>query len=137
MSVASSSASSVSVSFHGKEVDLETALDTTVRGLQQHLNAVQCNLRTLAADSERDPDFQDAIAEADKLEEGIEEMQWLFNDLRSMCYDTVGLPETAEEKAWLKRHKVERKLFFKNKAVEMKVQMKREKKQSQESKMED
>jgi len=117
----------VSVSFHGREVDLETALDETVRGLQAHLNSVQCNLRTLAADSERDGDFQEMIGEADKLEENIDEMQWLFQDLRGMCYDIVGMAETAEEKAWLKQHKIERKLFFQKRTLEKKAEQKREK----------
>ena len=127
MSVASSSASSVSVTLNGKEMDLETALDETVRGLQQHLNMVQCHLRTLASDSERDNDFEEMICVADSLEEDIDSMQWLFQDLRSMCYDIVGLAETPEEKAFLKKHKIERKMFFQKRTLEMKAQKKREK----------
>ena len=100
MSVASSSASSVSVYLNCRDIDLETALDETVRGLQQHLNMVQCRLRTLAADSERDNDFEEMIGVADELEEDIDSMQWLFQDLRSMCYEIVGLPDTVDEKAF-------------------------------------
>ena len=74
MSIASSSASSVSVSFHGREVDLETALDETIRGLQQHLNNVQCQLRTLACDSERGSDFEEMIGVADNVEDCVDDM---------------------------------------------------------------
>jgi hypothetical protein len=137
MSIASSSASSVSVSFRGEEVDLERALDETVRDLQQHLNMVQCRLRTLAADSERDDDFQEMIGTADMLENDIDDMQWLFQDLRSMCYQIVGPAETAEEKAWLKAHKVVRKAYFQKKTLDKKAELKREKKESKESKMND
>ena len=137
MSIASSSASSVSVSFKGREVDLETALDETVRDLQKHLNMVQCHLRTLAADCERDPDFKEAIATADALEENIDEMAWLFTDLRGFCYDMVGIPETADEKAWLKQHKVERKAYFIKKTADKKAQIKAKKQQSKENKMMD
>ena len=51
----------------------------------------------------------------------------------------VGLPDTPEEKAFLKSHKVERKAYFQKKAVDMKAQMKREKLESKmsESKMQE
>ena len=137
MSIASSSASSVSVSLNGQEMDLEAALDETVRGLQQHLNMVQCRLRTLAADSERDDDFQEMIGTADELENDIDNMQWLFQDLRSMCYQIVGPAETAEEKSWLKAHKIQRKVFFQKKAIEQKATKKKEKIEAKENKMMD
>ena len=40
----------------------------------------------------------------------------LFEELRSYCYDLVGLPESMEEKMWLKQHKIERIEFFKKMA---------------------
>ena len=98
---------------------------------------VQCRLRTLAADSERDDDFQEMIGTADMLENDIDDMQWLFQDLRSMCYQIVGPAETAEEKAWLKSHKVVRKAYFQKKTLDKKAELKREKKESKESKMND
>jgi hypothetical protein len=98
MSIASSSASSVSVSFRGEEVDLERALDETVRDLQQHLNMVQCRLRTLAADSERDDDFQEMIGTADMLENDIDDMQWLFQDLRTCVTKSLAPPKPQRRK---------------------------------------
>ena len=105
-----SSASSVSVTLRGEEVDLETALDTTVRDLQKHLNMVQCQLRTLAAGSERDDDYEDQIKIADELQDNIMSMGWLFEELYGMAYEIVGDAETKEEKAFLKTHKAERKI---------------------------
>ena len=136
MSVASSSASSVSVNHHGQEIDLETALDETVRSLQAHLNMTQCHLRSLAADSERDNDFKEMIGVADELENEIDDMMWLFQDLRGYCYDIVGLPE-GDEKAWLKSHKALRKSYFQKKTLEKKAQIKKEKQDSKGNSMED
>lgn len=137
MSVCSSSASTVSVNYHGKECSLEESLDETVRNLQSHLNAVQCNLRTLAADQERDPDFKEAIGEADKLETHIVQMVELFEELRGYCYDLVGLPESMEEKLWLKQHKIERREFFKKMAIDTKLRIKAEKEEYKNNKMAD
>ena len=134
MSIASSSASMCSVNFHGKECSLEESLDETVRSLQSHLNAVQMNLRTLAADMERDPDFKEAIAEADLLETHIVQMGELFEELRGFCYDLVGLPESLEEKTWLRQHKIERKEFFKRMAIDTKERIKKEKEEYKNNK---
>jgi len=127
-----STASSVSVNHHGQEIDLETALDETIRDLQRHLNMVQCHLRSLAADSERDGDFQQMIGTADELEDEIDDMQWLFQDLRGYCYDIVGMPE-GDEKTWLKSHKAIRKAYFQKKTLEKKAQLKKEKQVSKNS----
>ena len=127
MSIASSASSMCSVNFHGSEQSLEESLDTTVRELQSHLNSVQCNLRTLAADQDRDPDFKEAIAEADKLEENIVRMIELFDELRGFCYDIVGSPLDMDEKVWLKKHKIERREFFKRMAIDTKERIKAEK----------
>jgi len=116
----SSACSSISVSLNGKEVDLEQGLDEVVRGLQKHLNQVQLQLRMLGVGSERDDDYQEMIKEADIMEDGILEMQNLFDDLRSMSYQIVGLPETKEEKSWLKNHKIERKTYLQQKALDRK-----------------
>jgi len=62
----SSVGSTASVGFHGQSVNLEQALDATVRDLQSHLNMVQVHLRTIAATVERDDDFAEEL-----------EMSWL------------------------------------------------------------
>ena len=135
MSIASSAASSVSVSLNGREMCLEEALDEVVRGLQGHLNMVQCHLRTLASDQERGNEFEEMIATADLLEDNIDEMQWLFQDLRSMCYEICGEPETPEERSFLKAHKIERKAYFQKKALDRKAEAKKLKQESKENKM--
>ena len=91
MSIASG-ASSVSVSLNGREMNLEEALDSVVRDLQKHLNMVQLQLRMLGVGSERDDDFEDQIKEADKMQDSIIEMNWLFEDLYDMSYQIVGDP---------------------------------------------
>ena len=48
MSIASSHASEISVSFHGKEVSLEEAIDSTMTNIQNYLNKLQQALRCLA-----------------------------------------------------------------------------------------
>jgi hypothetical protein len=136
MSIASSSASSVSVNHHGSQIDLETALDETIRDLQRHLNLIQCHLRTLAADSERDNDFQQMIGVADELENEIDDITWLFVDLRGYCYDIVGLP-SGDEKTWLKSHKAIRKAYFQKKTLEKKAQIKKEKQDAKGNSMDE
>ena len=133
MSIASG-ASSVSVSLNGQVIPLEEALDQTVRSLQQHLNKVQLQLRMLGVGSDRDDDFEDQIREADVMQDEILEMTWLFDDLSSMAYEIVGLPETKEEKAFLKQHKVERKIHLDKLKTEHKEQKKKEKEEANLSK---
>ena len=70
---------------------------------------VQLQLRMLGVGSERDDDFEDQKKEADKMQDSIIEMTWLFEDLYDMSYQIVGDPETKEEKQFMKQHKIERK----------------------------
>jgi hypothetical protein len=118
-----SGASSVSVSLNGRE-----------RELQKHLNLVQMELRTIGMASERDDDYEDMIKEADKMQDNILQMSWLFEDLYSMAYEIVGDPETPEEKAFLKQHKIERKLHIKKMNDEHKEKKRLEKEQVKEAK---
>ena len=133
MSIASG-ASSVSVSLNGREMNLEEALDSVVRDLQKHLNMVQLQLRMLGVGSERDDDFEDQIKEADKMQDSIVEMNYLFEDLYDMVYQIVGDPETKEEKQFLKQHKIERKAHMDKLKAEHKEQKKKEKEEAKLSK---
>ena len=133
MSIASG-ASSVSVSLNGREMNLEEALDSVVRDLQKHLNMVQLQLRMLGVGSERDDDFEDQIKEADKMQDSIVEMNYLFEDLYDMAYQIVGDPETKEEKQFLKQHKIERKAHMDKLKAEHKEQKKKEKEEAKLSK---
>ena len=133
MSIASG-ASSVSVSLNGREMNLEEALDSVVRELQKHLNMVQLQLRMLGVGSERDDDFEDQIKEADKMQDSIVEMNYLFEDLYDMAYQIVGDPETKEEKQFLKQHKIERKAHMDKLKADHKEQKKKEKEENKLSK---
>ena len=133
MSIASG-ASSVSVSLNGREMNLEEALDSVVRDLQKHLNMVQLQLRMLGVGSERDDDFEDQIKEADKMQDSIIEMTWLFEDLYDMSYQIVGDPETKEEKQFMKQHKIERKVHLDKLKAEHKELKKKEKEENKLSK---
>ena len=133
MSIASG-ASSVSVSLNGREMNLEEALDSVVRDLQKHLNMVQLQLRMLGVGSERDDDFEDQIKEADKIQDSIVEMNYLFEDLYDMRYQIVGDPETKEEKEFMKQHKIERKAHLDKLKAEHKEQKKKEKEEAKLSK---
>ena len=133
MSIASG-ASSVSVSLNGREMNLEEALDSVVRDLQKHLNMVQLQLRMLGVGSERDDDFEDQIKEADKMQDSIIEMNWLFEDLYDMSYQIVGDPETKEEKQFMKQHKIERKAHLDKLKAEHKELKKKEKEENKLSK---
>ena len=133
MSIASG-ASSVSVSLNGREMNLEEALDSVVRDLQKHLNMVQLQLRMLGVGSERDDDFEDQIKEADKMQDSIVEMNYLFEDLYDMAYQIVGDTETKEEKQFLKQHKIERKAHMDKLKADHKEQKKKEKEEAKLSK---
>lgn len=109
----SSVGSIASVGFHGQSMNLEQALDATVRDLQHHLNMVQVHLRTIAATVERDSDFAEELALTGNVDDDLREMGWLFEDLRAFAADLISVPETAEEKALLKKWKIDRKLLEK------------------------
>lgn len=109
----SSVGSMASVGFHGQSVNLEQALDETVRELQKHLNMVQVHLRTIAATVERDDDFAEELTLTGKVDDDLREMSWLFEDLRAFAADLISIPETAEEKALLRKWKIDRKVLEK------------------------
>ena len=97
------STASSQVSFRGENgIDLEQALDQNIRELQRFLNSLQCSLRQINMGYEQDLEYADALKEADNCEECIDDMQYLFQELRDICYQLVGEPSTPEEKAYLK-----------------------------------
>lgn len=98
-----------SVGFHGRAVGIEEALDETVRGLQKHLNLVQCHLRTIAAVVEQDDNYEVELKLSADLDDDLRQMAWLFEDLRQMGCDMISIPETPEEKAMAKKWKIDRK----------------------------
>jgi len=132
------STASSQVSFRGENgIDLEQALDQNIRELQTFLNSLQCSLRQINQGAEQDLPYEDALKEADNCEECIDDMQYLFQELRDICYQLVGEPETPEEKAYLKSHKAERKLYFQTKAAAKKAEFKAQKLNAKNNKMEE
>lgn len=107
--------STISVSLYGKEVNVEQALDETIRNLQQHLNLLQSGLREIAMSSDQSTgegldDIKLSCLQVDKMQDHILEMNNLFEDLLDMSDQLVYLPENKEEKEYLKQHKAERKV---------------------------
>lgn len=122
----SSVGSTSSVGFRGEAVNLEQALDSTIRDLQSHLNLVQCHLRSIAATVEQDDDFGVELDLTGKMDDDLRSMTWLFDDLRQMAADLISVPETAEEKSQLRIWKVQRKELEKKLQAEHAIQVKTE-----------
>ena len=101
-----------SVSFQGKEMSLEEALDQTIRGVQNSLNDLQVALRQLANVEEQAIDTEEDFKEAVKLEDTtsdlvndlvnlLEELPSIASDIRGRC--------PKELKDWFTDHKLRRK----------------------------
>ena len=126
----SSVGSTASVGFRGECIPLDIAIDECVRELQKHLNLLQLHLRSLAAIVDQDAEFKEECAEFDKVDDELREMGWFFSDLRSFGEELISLPDTKEDKAWFKLHKVERKLENKKLELEHAEKITEEKKAS-------
>ena len=126
MSVASSNASSVTISCFGEQMELEAAIDKVFNGLQSSLNGCHCTTRELCMDLDRDEEFQHMVEQSEKIEEFISDMSDLFKELNSVVRQIRGKPTTTEEKNWWQVHQAERKLS--------KIREKEEKKREQELK---
>ena len=122
----SSVESTTSVGFKGQAVNLDAALDETVRDLQKHLNMVQVHLRLIASTVEQDDDLATELELSGKLDDDLREMGWLFEDLRSFATDLISQPETAEEKSMVKVWKVQRKEIERKLQIEHSAKVKAE-----------
>lgn len=108
MSIASSSASQISISIDGKEMDLEEMLDTTIRGVQSHLNQLQMQLRNVACCEDRGESFEEIVEITDEIDDSVIEMIELFSDLQDVTKQIRG-PIPKEYKEWMKEHVAKRK----------------------------
>lgn len=122
----SSVGSTLSVGFHGSAMNYEQALDETVRELQKHLNMVQVHLRTIAHTVEQDDDYETELKLSGALDDDLRDMSWLFDDLRQMATDLISVPDTPEEKALLKKWKIDRKELERKAQIEHAEKMKAE-----------
>lgn len=120
--------SNVSISIRGEEVNVEKALDDTIRALQGHLNDLQTVFRQIAMSSEQQMgdevkvdskdhgqltisgDLMLSCKQVDGMQEHIVKMNGLFDDLMSMSMQLVYEPESLDEKKFLKEYKAKRKI---------------------------
>lgn len=113
MSVASSAASTRSVSYQGEELTVEQMIDLIIREVQSALNGLQQALRNLCAleDQQVDPedDYKEAVALADATEDISETITAILKDLVPVVADLRGPPPSKEARAWFAAHKAERK----------------------------
>jgi hypothetical protein len=108
MSIASSSASQISINVDGKEMDLEQMLDETIRGVQGHLNQLQMQLRNVACCEDRGESFEEIVEITDEIDDSVIEMIELFGDLQNVTKQIRG-PIPKEYKEWFKQHQDQRK----------------------------
>lgn len=110
MSSIASNASSVS--FRGEEMDVDTALDTLFRELQDNLNHCHCAVRNLAQSEERAETYIEAAGYHFEIEDYVDTLLGLFTELKSVSKEVLGRPppETREEfKALVEKRKAEKK----------------------------
>lgn len=110
--------SEMSVSYNGTEVNLEFAIDDVFKQLQNHLNLLQCSLRQLAMIVEQDGDYPESLKYSDEIEDGIDGMVILFKSLKDITSQVCVTPNTPEEKAFLKAHKLARKQMKQNAKIQ-------------------
>lgn len=109
MSIAST-ASSVQVGFRGTASTLENAMRTTIRELQSHLNNAEIMMCQIATLVEQDAPFRDEVKLSDDFDDDIRGMCWLFEDLRTLTYGLISIPDEPEDRIWFRAHKAQRKL---------------------------
>ena len=133
MSVASSCASQTSCVFDGELVNVDLALDKTVRQCQQGLTDLQGSLRALCAldEQEIDPyeDWKIAVELYDKVDDWIHGVCELLSELVPIAAEIRGEPPDKETRVAYKAHLAARKEARKNAAVEKKVKTTEAKKQ--------
>ena len=112
--------SSMSVSINGQEIVLESALDDVFKSIQEALNSTHCNTRECCMILDQDSDFKTMVLKGDEVIDTIDEIGFLFKDLKSIIKQVMLRPEGAEEKDWLKSHVNERKVLSKTKNLALK-----------------
>ena len=86
-----SSSTSTIISFRGDdEVDLDTALNELYSEMQQQLNYSQCAIRQLAASSEQDNDYLEAVKIYFELDDYVEQLLSLFKELQGVSKQCLG-----------------------------------------------
>ena len=104
----SSNGSSISINYNGTEMNLEEMLDETVKGIQRHLNDLQLQLRNVAQSEDRNDSFEEIVEFTDAVQDDIDEMIFLFEDLKSVA-DQIRGKVPPDMKQWYLEHKLKRK----------------------------
>jgi hypothetical protein len=110
MSVASSAASAISVSFDGRVTNLEDALDGTMKDMQKLLNELHLGIREMIDDGvSTDPEeFKERVHYTDYVCDLITRMIRLLEEIPPMAVGIQGTPP-APCKVWYTAHKSSRK----------------------------
>ena len=104
----SSNGSQISINYNGEEMDLEQMLDETVKGIQRHLNDLQLQLRNVAQSEDRNDSFEEIVEITDAVQDDIDEMIFLFSDLKDVA-DQIRGKVPPDMKQWYLEHKLKRK----------------------------
>ena len=88
MSVCSNSSSIVS--FRGEEIDVNDALDTLFKDLQQKLNYCHSTVRTLVLSEDRDESYIETAAHVWEIEDYTDVLDELFGELRTVAKEILG-----------------------------------------------
>jgi hypothetical protein len=105
-----STASSM-VSFRGEEeVDLNEALDTLFRELQENLNNSHCSIRNLGMSEDRNDSFMEMAKYHHEIEDYANDLVKLFSELKSISKQILGKPVNEDDKIAYKKLLDQRKL---------------------------
>ena len=88
MSVCSNSSSIVS--FRGEEIDVNDALDTLFKDLQQKLNYCHSTVRTLVMSEDRDETYIETASHVWEIEDYTDVLDELFGELRTVAKEILG-----------------------------------------------
>ena len=119
----SSNGSSISINYNGTEMNLEEMLDETVKGIQSHLNDLQLQLRNVAQSEDRNDSFEEIVEFTDAVQDDIDEMIFLFEDLKSVA-DQIRGKTPIDMKQWYLEHKLKRKELKQKEKAEKKNKVK-------------
>ena len=119
----SSNGSQISINYNGEEMDLEQMLDETVKGIQRHLNDLQLQLRNVAQSEDRNDSFEEIVEFTDAVQDDIDEMIYLFTDLKDVA-DQIRGKTPPDMKQWYLEHKLKRKELKQKEKAEKKNKVK-------------
>ena len=119
----SSNGSQISINYNGEEMDLEAMLELTIKGIQSHLNDLQLQLRQVAQSEDRNDSFEEIVEFTDAVQDDIDEMIFLFSDLKDVA-DQIRGKVPPDMKQWYLEHKLKRKQEKQKEKVDKKNKVK-------------